>query len=211
MRKCLIGLLVISLNMCMLSGCKKQTLPVPEYPVDTASVAAALQEAQLAWKIEEMEAWLDDQSVFALHHDEELVASFVNGKKDGERVLNIAFSGSFANAHLRSPEEWEKAFRFATHLYGGFENADQVYLQFASDFDTKNTVSKNAERIMGGRAGYEEISRWQSEIDGVHCRVVVLRPYLTGSDRYLGAILLTSDIETFFTPAPDPTPASNAD
>ncbi len=53
------------------------------------------------------------------------------------------------------------------------------------------------ERIMGGSLGYEEISKWENEINGINCQVILNKPYRSMPQEYLGSIRITSDVGTF--------------
>ncbi|MEG1313403.1 MAG: hypothetical protein RSD40_03725, partial [Bacilli bacterium] len=85
----------------------------------------------------------------------------------------------------------------ATLLYGDFDSTHQVYNQFTKEYDKKNTVKEPRERIMGGTLGHEEMSKWENEINGVNCVVILNKPYRSMPQEYLGLIRITSDVDTF--------------
>lgn len=184
-------------------GCEKQTLAMPEYPLDATIIDNALKEAELSWTITSEEdspfegKTREGQTVYALNKDGKDIVAISSAIKGEEKFLQVGFSSYYNNEYSLPKEEWEKAIVFAALLYGGFDNKHQVYNEFTNDYDTKNTVREPRERIMGGSLGHEEMSKWQTEINGVNCQVVLNKPYRSMPQEYLGSIRITSDVDTF--------------
>jgi len=179
-------------------GCEKQTLTMPEYPLDSTTIDKALKEAELSWMIiAEEDSSFAGQTVYTLNKNGEMVATISSAIKGVERYLHISFSSYHNNEYSLPKEEWEKAIVFATLLYGGFDNTHQVYNQFTNEYDMKNTVKEPRERIMGGSLGHEEMSKWENEINSVNCQVILNKPYRSMPQEYLGSIRITSDVDTF--------------
>ncbi len=203
MKKYIFLVLVLIIGFGAFWGLKKQTLTIPEYPLDSTTIDKALKEADLSWTIiaEEDSSFVGEtfegQTVYTLNKNGEVVAAISSAIKSGERYLHISFSSYHNNEYSLPEEEWEKAIVFATLLYGGFDNSHQVYNEFTNDYDMKNTVKEPRKRIMGESLGYEEMSKWENEINGVNCQVVLNRPYLSMPQKYLGLIRITSDVDTF--------------
>lgn len=203
MKKYIFLIVVLIIGLVSFGIWKKQTLTMPEYPLDSTTIDKALKEADLSWTIiaEEDSSFVGEtfegQTVYTLNKNGEVVAAISSAIKGGERYLHISFSSYHNNEYSLPKEEWEKAMVFATLLYGGFDNSHQVYNEFTNDYDMKNTVKEPRERIMGGSLGYEEMSTWENEINGVNCQVVLNRPYLSMPQEYLGLIRITSDVDTF--------------
>ncbi|MEG1255035.1 hypothetical protein [Clostridium sp.] len=196
-------ILMLIIGLGTFGGCEKQTLTMPEYPLDSTTIDKALQEAELSWTIIGSEdapfvgQTIEGQTVYTLNKNGEIVATISSAIKEGERYLQIGFSPYHNNEYSLPEEEWEKAIVFATLLYGGFDNTHQVYNEFTNDYDTKNTVKEPRERIMGGSLGHEEMSKWENEINGVNCQVILNKPYRSMPQEYLGSIRITSDVDTF--------------
>jgi len=198
MKKYIFLVPMLIIGLCSFWGCEKQTLIMPKYPLDSTTIDKALQEAELSWTIiAEEDSAFAGQTIYTLNKNGEVVASISSAIKGGERYLHISFSSYHNNEYSLPEEEWEKAIVFATLLYGGFDNTHQVYNQFTNDYDIKNTVKEPREKIMGGSLGYEEMSKWENEINGINCQVILNKPYLSMPQEYLGSIRITSDVDTF--------------
>ncbi|MEW8994173.1 hypothetical protein [Clostridium sp.] len=198
MKKYIFLIPMLIIGLCSFWGCEKQTLIMPKYPLDSTTIDKALQEAELSWTIiAEEDSSFAGQTIYTLNKNDEMVASISSVIKGGERYLHISFSSYHNNEYSLPEEEWEKAIVFATLLYGGFDNTHQVYNQFKNDYDMKNTVKEPRERIMGGSLGYEEMSKWENEINGINCQVILNKPYRSMPQEYLGSIRITSDVDTF--------------
>lgn len=187
MKKYLCGICVFIIGLSVLCGCAAQTLPVPSYPLDAATVTAALEDAGLPWIIAKEESWLEDHTVYTLHDQNgKMVAAVSSAMRNEQRLLYITFMPYDGKITRTMPEdEWENAIVFATILYGGFKNAHQVYDHFTNDYDTKNTVKAKSERTKDDIMGYEEVSRWADEINDVDCFVGIGQPYLNMPEKHL--------------------------
>jgi hypothetical protein len=203
MKKYIFLILVLIIALCSFYGCQKKTLTMPEYPLDSTTIEKALKGAELSWTIigEEDSPFvgetLEGQTVHALNKNGKIVAAISSAIKDEERFLHIGFSSYHNNEYSLPEEEWEKAIVFATLLYGGFDNTHQVYNEFTKEYDKKNTVKEPRERIVGGTLGFEEMSKWEKEIHGVNCVVILNKPYRSMPQEYLYLIRITSDVDTF--------------
>lgn len=196
-------MLVLIIALGLFFGCEKQTLTMPEYPLNSTTIDKALKGAGLSWTIIGSEhspfvgQTLEGQTVYTLNKNGKIVATISSSIKDGERFLHIGFSSYHNNEYSLPEEEWEKAIVFATLLYGGFDSTHQVYNQFTKEYGKKNTVKEPRERIMGGTLGHEEMSKWETEINGINCKVILNKPYRSMPQEYLGLIRITSDVDTF--------------
>ena len=197
-------ILVAALALALLFGCGKQTLPVPEYPLAAQTVAEAAEiwgaPAALAEDGTAGEG-RPEQSLHTLWSTQDsrrFVAGVSSVRKDGERLLFIAFP-PFFDLHPVPLEEAEGAFAFAARLFGGFEDEGQVYDCFVEEYGEKNTQRKQyplsglqQERMREGE------SVWEREIGGITCRVTLEQPRLNEPLEYIRVIQFATDRDAFF-------------
>lgn len=203
MKKILICILVLILGLAILYKCKKQTLPVPQYPLDSDTIVAALQEWGLSYTIEE-DDWVrkerQGQSLYNLYSAEngEFVAGISSSQKDGERLLFISFPPFYFTNPI-SVKEYENAIAFATLLYGGFQDQQQVYKKFTREYDRKNTEKKQYEVSSRSLTPTREgESRWERKIGATTCQITLEQPTLSEPEEYLKVIMFVSDWDTFY-------------
>jgi len=185
-------------------GTVRQTLPVPEFPLDEAAVAAALYEMGLPWTIGDIETapHTERQTAYMLYKDGEEIAGLTSaiGERYGERFVAVSFI-LFHNNEYSLPEEvWEDAIVLITLLHGGFENAHRIYNYFRNEFGVENTERwplevRGAPHHMFPFAR-DETAIWARMIDGVYNEIQVNRSARTQQE-YLGAILLATDLGSF--------------
>lgn len=200
MKKILILLLTLSMGAAILCACKKQTMPVPEYPLDADSIDAALQEWGIVCTMQEDDSTRQGVSLYNMQSAENghFIFGVLSAQKDGERLLSIAFPLSYLYNSIPA-EECENAIAFATLLFGGFESTHQVYENFIQEYDTVNTEREENEFFgSNARVRVQEVSRWESIIGGTTCRIVLEHPTLSEPQEYLTDIIFASDWDTFF-------------
>ena len=204
MRKILTGILVLAITLIIFFVFKKQTLAVPEYPLDADTIGEALQEWGLSYTIQEDDlrelGTQQEQSLFSLYSIEngKFVAGISSGYKNGERILFISFP-AFNYTNAISSKECEDTIVFATNLFGGFKSSHQVYDNFVQDYDTVNT--KKVQYEISDKSLYpmrEAESHWESNIGGTTCRITLEQPTLSEPQEYLRVIIFASDWDTFF-------------
>lgn len=203
MKKILTYMLLLSIGLAIFYGCKKQTLPVPQYPLDSDTISVALEEWGLSCTIEE-DDWVrkewQGQSLYNLYSTDngEFAAGISSRQKDGERLLFISFP-PFYYTNAISAKEHENAIAFATLLFGGFKDQQQVYNMFTREYDRKNTERKQYE--VSGRSltpMREGESCWERKIGGTTCRITLVQPTLSEPEEYLSVIMFASDWDTFY-------------
>ena len=125
----------------LFSGCqKKELLPRPEFPLSEADIAAALEETGLSWSIEQADEFTDgtDTSIgYSLHRPESGVdynSVFITSYDTEElgRVLQIHFREPqnrqwWQEEETASWEDWRETLVLVARLYGGFEDAEEIY------------------------------------------------------------------------------------
>lgn len=196
MRKLVVSGILLCLAMSICSGCKKESLPMPEYPLDKPTVEAVLEDAGLLWDITNEELWGEGRVFYELCDKEGKAIAVISSVGDGStRVLQLTFFSLTAITTPLPREDWEKSVNLATILYGGFEAKGQVFETFQNTYkemalvdSLPNSVPKDKQRI-----------RWRNEINGVECFIGLSR-WDGSSDTpttEMVSIILSSDIINF--------------
>ncbi len=129
------------MTFTLLVGCqKKEFMPQPEFPLSESVIAAALEEIGLSWSIEQADEYSDgtDTSIgYSLYRSEDKVG--YNGvfitSYDSEqlgRVLQIYFREPQNKTWWQEEktacwEDWRETLVLVAQLYGGFEDAEEIY------------------------------------------------------------------------------------
>ncbi|WP_312940041.1 hypothetical protein [Oscillibacter sp.] len=115
-------------------------MPQPEFPLSESVIAAALEEIGLSWSIEQADEYSDgtDTSIgYSLHRSEDKVG--YNGvfitSYDSEQlghVLQIYFREPQNKTWWQEEktacwEDWRETLVLVARLYGGFEDAEEIY------------------------------------------------------------------------------------
>ncbi len=155
-------------SLCSLAGCQNGRLPRPDFPLEEEVVIAALEHTGLPGVISEDETYSNAEKhiAYALrdptktYDDTEskvLTLAISSAITKGERFLAVSFPSSPGEA-ARLPfvwEDWKQQIIFATLLYGGFEDEEELYRAF-SNKDIPES---------------EESYEWDAQIPGAYCRV----------------------------------------
>ena len=137
--------------LCFVSIFKKDVLPQPTFPLDEEVIIGALEKSGLPGILSESETtslaegrrmhivrspmitYSDTISIEEASVDPStrlLIAGISSATIEGERVLITVFD-QIDVADQMSWEDWKQQIVFATLLYGGFEDEEQVYQAFA--------------------------------------------------------------------------------
>ncbi len=157
MKKCLLGILVLVASvMCMACAKEKAALPVNEFPASAEAIKGALESSELDWVIALEEDWGQGQYVYTLDDNEGKQVAFVlTGALESRKLMDISFSlGNSQNVRRSYEEDWEKVFKFASYLFGGFDSENQLYDGFMKDYNNG-----------------DESFKWQEEVNGLFCTV----------------------------------------
>lgn len=157
-------MLISVIGICC--GCEKQELLIPQYPLETDTIEAALNDVGLTWIITNRAEWGEGRVLYELCNTEKKGIATISSVRDGStRTLQLNF---FSSTEIDSPlpeTDWEKVMRLAAILYGGFEDAGQVYEVFRDTYDDiavvddiPDTDSKDQKRI-----------QWKNKINGIDC------------------------------------------
>lgn len=194
MRRFFCSVVILIIGIGLFCGCKKEILSSPLYPLDTDTVLAALEEAELPWTIAQEELWPDGRNVHTLHDENGKLVAFISSRTLGERrELDASFMPYYDNTTITQslPEDkWESVIVFVTLLYGGFDNKHEVYSRFTDDYDTENTTKGSRLKFQGGKQIVDdgEVSVWQSEVNGIYCLVKTEQPYSSMPQEYLNTV-----------------------
>ena len=204
MKNCFIQIFALSICLSILCACNKDALPVPDYPLDAATVEEAVQQWGLSCIIQEDEQIRDmrpEQTLYVLYSVENtnfMIAGISSGQQDGERALFISFAPFYSYTAIPA-EECESAIVFATRLFGGFRSSHQVYDRFMREYGKVNTerVQYESSRI-SSIPTREGSSYWESNFDGMICKIELAQPSLKEPQEYLSGITIISDWNTFY-------------
>lgn len=194
MKRYLRSLFILIVSLCAIYGCEKQSLPMPDYPLDATTITVALKEAELSWSITEEETWSEGRTVYTINDkDGNLVVFLLSGTQNKRRLLDVSFMPYSDNPSITRSipeEEWEKAIVFATLLYGGFEGKHQVYDSFINDYDTEDIVASQQEKIERHKKTMDngEVHIWESKINDIYCIVRIEQPNINLPQKYLNTI-----------------------
>lgn len=153
------GIFCVLLLLC---GCQKQSLPVPQHPIDLETISEALDEIEVSCKIEEMgteDGIPEEQDEFKIagyalrkNDSNDLYASVTSFIEDGERGFTMVLL-SFDEDPELSDEECKKAIVFATILLGGFEDESQIY----DEYNQNNRLERKEE--------------WEGTVNNMDCAI----------------------------------------
>ncbi|MEA4969551.1 MAG: hypothetical protein VB051_03365 [Candidatus Pelethousia sp.] len=147
--------------LCSLTGCKKKALPQPKLPLSEAAVNAALEKTGLPGAIaaDETQSIAPKHTLYVVRDpdNEMFVAGISSGDEGGERCLFASFT-SDPDIPAELPftwADWKEHIVFATLLFGGFADEEEVYRAFAGQ-------TAPAE---------EETFEWDAQLPAAYCRV----------------------------------------
>lgn len=120
---------------------KKDPLPRPEFPLSEAALTAALEETGLAWSIEQADTFTSAADIsisYSLNRPEsgkDYNTFFVNSFDSEEygRRLQIFFVEpqnrlwTYETVNDARWEDWRDTLVLVARLYGGFEDAEEIY------------------------------------------------------------------------------------
>ncbi len=186
--------LALALAALCLAGCGgKETLAKPEFPLTDEAITAALAQAELEWVIDP-EGTHPGEEGTVLHTlrapDGTLRGGTLSSVVDGKRYLSMTLPTNAADTDPAAPRpftwaDWEQALRLAALLYGGFEDAGELYDAF----------SQEPADLSEGRM------TWDKELSGVFCRVTA-RSYedskLPGGSVMLVVSLYEDDLDALW-------------
>ena len=141
-----------------LFGCQKECLPSPDYPLTTEAISSVLAECNMNHTIVENEpisGTSGQGQSFALYENPDdtiAYAGISNATINEEKTLGCTFINLNMNSDI-TEDECKQAIIFATRLFGGFKNENQVYNKFRKNFNPENGLT------------------WESEINDIYCKI----------------------------------------
>ncbi|MDD3251647.1 MAG: hypothetical protein PHV18_03705 [Lachnospiraceae bacterium] len=170
--KKLFSLILLFVTVSLCTGCRKQALPAPSYPLDAGTIEAALERLDLPWTITNRVDWGEGRVYYDLCNEDQKGIAQISSVADGtSRVLQINFFSSTAIDAPLPADDWEKAIRLAAVLYGGFSDDKQIYETFQSTYEEASLT----EPIPGAIPKDQERIRWNQEIGKTHCFIGLRR------------------------------------
>lgn len=154
-------------SLFSVAGCQKNALPQPSFPLEADAANAALEQTGLPWVISEPEtqSFMEGHIAYTLRDPVETYAGTENklvnanlssARVEGERFLSAIFPSPSAEPGTLPVawEDWKRQIVFATLLFGGFADEEEVYRAFSGQEPP---------------AG-EEPLEWDATLPGGYCR-----------------------------------------
>lgn len=159
--------------LCFLVGCQESGLGKPDFPLEEADIVTALERANLSGAIsnDKTQVLSQEHILYVLDSDEQklpvmlISSSFIQNK----RALSLTFiAPSVSQGVTFEWEDWKQQLVFATLLYGGFADEEEVYQEFSEQKISVGKVELNEEWPMETLA---ERYEWDAEFPAGYCRV----------------------------------------
>lgn len=159
-------------TLCCLTAFKKDILTQPTFPLEEDVITDTLDKTGLEGIISQSEttSYREGQILHVVRSETEtyadsdnkvLVASINSAVYEGERVLFTSFDQKDVSDQIEW-EDWKKQIVFATLLYGGFEDEEDVYQAF---LDKEIPYGENPYEV------YENPFQWETQLPGGYCTV----------------------------------------
>lgn len=197
----LFAVIIMTSTMCLAdeAGDKKDSLPVPEYPLSEETIDKAIEDVGLSWDAEVAEhaEVLENQTMYELYDEEaRMIASLSSYTDEDGRFLMVSFMPPQLERELVTvveEKDWEAVMLLSEKLYGGLETEEQIYQDFISDFEAEaELVEYEAEN--GGTPAYAMSKKMIKGYDNINCRIMVgYSDDTETSERYLHTITLYND------------------
>ncbi len=154
--------------LCALAGCQNSRLRQPAFPLKENVIKNALKKTGLSGIISESETFSsvkghiaytlrDPEETYGDTENKVLIAGVSSAITEGERFLSVNFPSN-PYEPVTTPfswEDWKQQLVFATLLFGGFEDEEEVYRAFS----VKETPM------------YEDRFKWDAQLQGGYIRV----------------------------------------
>ena len=156
---CVLGIL------CSLAGCKKDARFQTTFPLEKEAITATLEKAGLPGIISESEttSYTEGHILYVVRSPTEtydgtsnsvFLAGISSMNYEGERMLSTTFDQRVVSDQIEW-EDWKQQIVFATLLYGGFENEEDVYRAFLE------------KELPDGKTSFG----WDAQLSGGYCMV----------------------------------------
>lgn len=171
--RCKIYTLFILGILCVLVGCQESRLDRPDFPLKESDIDAALERTNLPGTIsnDKTEILSQEHISYVLDNSEQNlpVALISTSSIQNKRVLSLVFiAPSVSKRSAFEWENWKQHLIFATLLYGGFADEEEVYQKFSEKKPSEGKVDLNEEWPMETLAEQYE---WDAEFPAGYCRI----------------------------------------
>lgn len=195
MRKILLLILLFCLSIVLFS-CKKEVMPIPNFPLDKETIADALNQWDFAYILEEETENPHNLIGFSQFYindpdNQTNILGLNSSVKGADRIVNASF---IAFNNTIQGEDIEKAIVFMTRLFGGFNNDHTVYDQFVKEYNHKNTTIKETSNFSGK---IKSRSMWESQVQGMTVQIQLEQPSEEGLPEYLLTISISTNRDVF--------------
>lgn len=157
----------------VLVGCQESGLDRPDFPLKEADIVAALEQTNLSGAIstDKTEILSKEHILYVLESDEQKfpVALISTSSIQNNRTLSLVFiAPSVSKGPAFEWETWKQQLMFATLLYGGFDDEEEVYQKFSGQEASGGKVELNEEWPAETLA---ERYEWDAEFPAGYCRI----------------------------------------
>jgi len=155
-----------------MTGCKKNALPVPEYPLSKEVVETALKEVDLSCVVADATIDRENRTSISLRDEEERLIAGIASEKDGDKrflgftLVGYAMKGE-ASVFLLE-DQWDDIIKLGVNLYGGSMDPDQVYNDFIKNYE-KNSIITDFEPAANS---YIKSYEWVKQYGDLYCSVI---------------------------------------
>lgn len=178
--------------LCSIAACKKDVLPQPKFPLEAAAITATLEKAGLQGEISESETTFNDEGYtryvvrspteaysdrISLEEAQDnpssrvIIAGASSAIIESERTLYTTFDQIDISDQF-AWEDWKQQIVFATLLYGGFEDEEEVYRAFLGKAlpeceDSEGEISADWDaQLLGGYCWMRYMPRKSKTFEG---------------------------------------------
>ena len=172
MRKYIIHFLVLIIFMLSITGCQKNTLPVPEYPLSKETVETALKETDLSCVVSNAVMDHESRTSISLRDEEERLIAGIASEKDGDKrflgfsLIGYAMKGE-ASVFLLE-DQWDDMIKLGVYLYGGSMDPDRVYNDFIKNYEKDSIITEYEPAANSYLKAYE----WVKQYGDLYCSII---------------------------------------
>lgn len=175
MKRHLTVIISLFMTILFLTGCQKELLSVPAYPLTKEIVEEALKDTKLPCVVSEETFDTATRTSIELRDEEGRLIAGISSSEDGEdaRFLGMSLISSLQarEATVHIPEEqWPEMIQLATVLYGGFENAEQVAKDFVTNYEVESIVTEYDHE---GELTLNKSYEWMKDYGHIFCNFEV--------------------------------------
>lgn len=162
--------------VCSLAGCQKSGLPQPDFPLTEDAILSAQSQTGLPGIISDTFSSVEGHTAYTLYHPTKtygradsrvITAAISSALTDGGRFLSVELDSLTVTEKPEFKwEDWKQQFEFATLLYGGFADAEEVFRAFSAKDANGAKV-----RPKGNLSPGPETYKWAAQLPNAFCTV----------------------------------------